>query len=907
MMASVSSLLVTLATTALAALSPPSNLLSRTTSFQPAVIRALYEAPRATSYAATLAATLEHVGHASTRAIVLEHVGGGLYRSDPLLAVTRTGELPPALASLPIVRVGADRDVLVLSSTALPDAPGTKLTASLALKSQPRIELPSGTSSYVATDTLALGDEFRVTYRPDYRVSGDKLTVMVGIPTDSGELSGAVMLVLTASTKPGEEGLFVSSELVRVVLDGRPAMDNSQRVLYVPFVGAPFELRVVEEYPAGVVPVPILEELRRDAADPDEFATDSDARNLPEALTGNSPEAGMGVSVHNQEQVTALELMTVPGRGLDYTLAITHRSRIRFAGVLGERFVHNYDLRLRVYETYVGFYDGHGREIRFTKTSGGAYEPEPGGYLELTRAGSVGPFSIVTPDGTTMLFRTDAVRGFHLIEEIRDRHANTLTFRYAENGLLTVVRDPFGRPYRYHYDKLMRLAVVTDFTGRTVRFFYDESPSKTPLGAGAVSRSQRLLEIHALPVSSGLAEGVTENELVTRFGYDDLGRLVGMSRTSGVVRKTVYRGTGGRVASQELGQDGEYSKTVRIDFTPGSDTVTVETRGGATRHFRFTQKKVGSLSIPALRTVAHETVLQGGGGLADELTRVIYNEQLEAFETHDPRGGITRHHYTVGAPVLRRGNLTLEERIPAPFSQVSAEIGAMDMAAYAASENDYTSELRREMRAAVASAHAHAGTLRTRYVYEPRYNQVKKITYPDGTIVEHEFDETTGDRIKTIGVAGDGDATRPTWTYTRNPAGQLVRTEDELGRVKTYHYYKPVAATSGAFEGDPLYRDAGGEAPAADDTLALSTERGGYLARVVDEAFHTWVEYSRDARGNATTVIDERSVVAESVFNERDQLVRERRVGRERAAATLRGGTAVDLDTAAECGHADSG
>ncbi len=833
--------------------------LSRTPVVEPALVTARIELPdgadtSAPSIAATLFASASQAGAnpPAPYALTLEKVGERTYESPRVLVVRSTAPLPAALAGTAVVAVAGAGDSLTLRSGAVPGHTDV-VQASLAPRAVPQFLGQDVHGDFVAKDSLEPGDTFTITYTPSQQ-SADvtSITVLVGALADGGvNPAHAVTLTLAkVASSPGSEvSTYVSTVSVKVVLDPSAATSADGLVLFLPAEGAPIGIEVVSE--SDAYRIPVVQEILREVC-----VGAGSTENLPEAMSGSSPQTGQGVYVHNQEQVLRLDLHTVPAVGLDYQLAITHRSRIRYLSAVGDRWVHNYDLRILPTDTGAQFYSGDGRVVEFTRVAE-RYVSEAGAYLELTRSG--GKWTLTHPDRTVMTFRAVGAGGFDMIERIEDTNANALTFRYDLNGLLLEVQDPYGRAYSYLYNDHRQLKTVVDFAGREISFERLTKPFD-------VLAAVLLPEVTSESLAPG-AEGQTRGRIT--FGYDGAKRLERASTHRGVLFVNRYQTADcGRIESQEIG---EPAYTVQIARSGLNATVT---RGTLVQSYNFDAKTTKPAALPANRVTVPSVITVSGtvSGTSPETTALYYNHELEVIHLCLPRTNVTELEYDDLNPDRRaRGNLVTQTQYPLEDQTVSAAWEAESLPGHA-----HVDDVHARLRDALARTRVRTGgPIVTSWRYHAKFNTVKQTVLPDRTVIDYEYDEARGNLTKVLLPTGttrtpessDPHAhARPERVMTYNRSGQLLTVTDEELRVTRHSYY--------------TIRHIGGVPQVGGDVGApltyLASDRGGYLGRIEDLTRVTVTYHGRDERGNLTALVEPRGVMSKWTYTSRDLVLEHR-------------------------------
>ncbi len=196
------------------------------------------------------------------------------------------------------------------------------------------------------------------------------------------------------------------------------------------------------------------------------------------------------ITLHNGEFVLQATDLKIPGRGFDWAFTRTYKSRITYDGTLGHNWDFNYNSRLiEITEdnqdaistdtftpvfsssfTKVGsvvVMDGHGRSDLYGLQSDGAYSTPLGAYTRLTK-NEDGSFILRDRQGSKKSYDKN---GF--LNNLEDRHGNSMKFKRDDNSRLTEVTDTLGRKISYNYNSDGRLTGVKDFADRTIKFEYD--------------------------------------------------------------------------------------------------------------------------------------------------------------------------------------------------------------------------------------------------------------------------------------------------------------------------------------------------------------------------------------------------------------------------------------------------
>lgn len=854
----------------LSSISTELSVLERTAEVPPAVLRAYFEPPAGTAPLPAWTVTLAKAGGASSHTLSMASsvIAPALYyRSGPVLL--GRGDVPAsALASLKTISL-AEGDAIGATTSAdpamSPGVPGAPLTASWSVRPKPVFLVKDETGAFIEADVIRPGDEFKIRYRPDsFDPDQESIRIRVG-PTDfRGRIdpTTSTEFTLVRTTLPGGELVFQTELSILAQVDPRADRSNNRRLsLKDEFSQIGFAATDGE----ATYSLPVFTPLRREqVVDPDNELIESN--NLPEAPSGNSPQVGDGVYVHNQEQVLSLDLHTVQGRGLSYSLSITHRSRIDFMSVVGRRWTHNYDLRMlpNADASEVEYYDGTGRTVTFTKQPSGAYEPEAGFYAILAQEPD-GSFTLTTTDKTILTFAERFGERFRLIKEIRDPNNNTMSFDYHSDGRLREVRDPYDRRYQYLYGSEGLLREVVDFRDRRITFTRFPEEAEKPFG---------LLEGVLQPrVYLGLANGVPEDRSKLVMAYDDSGRLESLANTLGRVFHNIYADSrSGRIKAQMIGPDSteasaETHPAYEVSLAPRLDRGVLEVAtktGRRSRAFRFGAAALkGDLPLPPLRLTVPSLIKLGMAPV--EETKVYYNHHLEAKIVVHPRGHQTiRLRDDMAPDVLRRGNVKLLSVVAAPLDSALAEVDKVALAGYDTYAVRYREEIKRAIRAShlKASREGRSQLVTSFEFLDPDYPaHMTAQTTPEGARTDYTYDDGGNLEQRTLPIT---NGVRPVQLWTYNAAGQVKTFTNELGHVLENRYFPGKPRSIGSYS----YTNPGGTLAEAE---SATPENTGYLAKVLDLARSTEQSWERSDSGMPVRHTNVRGFTSLAKFDRRDR------------------------------------
>ncbi|MFH1023652.1 MAG: DUF2235 domain-containing protein [Planctomycetota bacterium] len=543
---------------------------------------------------------------------------------------------------------------------------------------------------------------------------------------------------------------------------------------------------------------------------------------LQEAVTGNTPEGGRGVQLHNGEFVySATDLAGNTAYGPGFAFTRTYRSRIHHDGPLGHGWDHVLNQRMVARDEDgdgdmdVVFYDGSGRRDVFTGDGNGAFLPPPGRYEKWDVA--AGEARRLIGDGSVCRYVGLAARpGEYVLDSVTDRWGNRLSLFHDAAGRLVRVNDPHDRDTVLRYEGNGRISEIEDFAGRIVTFTYDaagdlarvEHPDVDAEGMGHIRPAWRYTYETGDPdparnhnmtaVTSPRGNGVLENE------YDSSDRVV-LQRTGPALTEFAY---------------------------PAGETRVTDPR-------RQVWKFVWSAGHPELAERIIDPTLA--------MTYFEHTADLETGVVIRPLGNKIEYRYDIASPnPVKRGNLL--ETLISPDARGTGGSGAV---------------LRTRLTwTAAADFPGGPGAAED-------WNFVKTSEDEAGFVTTYDYD-AAGNRVavRPPGVTlSDGRKDDRTVRYRFNSRGQVeaVRTPDG---AMTWHEYYP----SNGRPADPS------DAEGFHRREIRSVGRGYDIASPVptnprESADWLVTEYAMDSRGNCVTVTDETGRASLRVFDALDRSV----------------------------------
>ncbi|MEU6322774.1 RHS repeat-associated core domain-containing protein [Streptomyces sp. NPDC047009] len=330
------------------------------------------------------------------------------------------------------------------------------------------------------------------------------------------------------------------------------------------------------------------------------------------------------------------------GAGIDFIFARTYSQLTKYAGPMGEKWDHSYNLWIRVDDGGTSLHRSTGAltEETFAKHETFDYWVPP-----------IGVHGIVVEDNESLVFvRNDGARityerqagvadFVYLATRIADRFGNALTLEYTDGLLARMLINRPERRVEFDYDDQQRIAAVRDFTGRMWRYHYDADadlvavtmPATTAQPRGATTRYEYLspavappdLAHHLTSILDADGRLYLENQYGTDVGLLSYRRVVAQRQGSGDVHFDY--------ADVVEDFDMPYAEHER----PQSQTVVTERDGQETRHLFNRQ---GNLLM-------QEEIGRVDGLPARLTTHFRYNRDGNLVGVMSPLGSLTQALY----------------------------------------------------------------------------------------------------------------------------------------------------------------------------------------------------------------------------------------------------------------------
>ena len=495
---------------------------------------------------------------------------------------------------------------------------------------------------------------------------------------------------------------------------------------------------------------------------------------------------------------------------------------------LGPGWGHSFDQRIVPRDKSMALRDGEGRSIYFEKVGVGQSSFHRRERLTLTRSDELefrvyahearltSVFAPVRLDGPAVIRRIEDNYGNAIVFEYRkDRLARVVdtarravnvawrgeliasltvaaggsgcvvSYEYARNGCLAVVRNPLGHVEKYRYDTLRRMVSTTTLSGAEFAYEYDADSPRCVASYGPEGlfelHLERDEEKHTTYVDSeeprvvvwndkGLAERLLlpDGTVLDEAAYDDDGLLIAKANGASEGWKYWYDERGRRVRIMDPGQ-----RVSTYEYDGDRLTRIIGPDGHATR-FAYDDK--GSCTAAEYPSGERYFIRYDQRGRLAEVTgntgRLVafeYDDENNPVAETDARGARTTYRYDgMGRPIARRDALdrqiqvtrdALGRRTSLRFPDGATTSFAYDAAGHLARAVDPLGR---------ATLYGYGGL-----------HALKQVTGPDGQKWNIEY--TGEERVKRI-VNPLGEA----YSFERDLAGRVVSETSFDGRVLHY-------------------------------------------------------------------------------------------------------------------------
>jgi YD repeat-containing protein len=316
--------------------------------------------------------------------------------------------------------------------------------------------------------------------------------------------------------------------------------------------------------------------------------------------------------------------LAVGGRGLSFQFTRSYNSLDAYAGPLGQRWTHTYNVILvqNISSGFVTVKQSDGSTIVFASSGGGQYAPATPGLFDALVQNDDGSYTLTRKNQLRMNFSAVGQ-----LTSIADRNGNTQLLTYSAGNLISVA-DTVGRIFSLSYDANSHLTSVIDPSGRTVHYGYDFSGNLTS------------------------CQDALGN--VTQYAYDSGHHLLSGTDPRGVVYVQNTYDSSGRVATQKNGR----GLTTTFGYnTPTSGTTTVtDPLGNVTQYVYDANTRLaqivnaqGATTSYAYDTHNNKTAITNANG---RTTHFTYDGYGNVTSVTNPLGDTANFTYDVKNDIL---------------------------------------------------------------------------------------------------------------------------------------------------------------------------------------------------------------------------------------------------------------
>ncbi len=466
------------------------------------------------------------------------------------------------------------------------------------------------------------------------------------------------------------------------------------------------------------------------------------ARTSQQPPPNHGASGGEPIDLFTGEEHEEAVDLDIPSRGFDFAFTRYYSNKIQFDGLMGQKWDHSYNTRLRVEPNGDVTLSHACRLDRFTASGGGGFTSPQGIFMTLAR--EAGGYVLREPHGMENHFDSDG-----RLASIRDRNGNQMDFLYNVQGQLDHVLDTLGRKIEFFYSPEGHLIEVRDFAKRSIVFGYDPDHGdlvsvRSPIVVGTPNGNDfpggRTVRY---TYHNGCVNPDLNHNLLTMTDAKRQLFLVNVYDAENRVSKQWY-GTG----------------VFTFDYDDVLRTTRHKDRRGTVTEYAFN----------ALGNPVRQTVLTRGlrpGDPASFTTTWEYNGDGLRTKITYPRGNSVDYTYDSANPDrLAQANLTdvVRNAGPVPSDQASIKF-----------HTDYEPRFQFPKRITDPRDGGVRGRFTTTFVFDYETGAGNA-----GNVVEIDFPNVT---------VGLGAPQGPRSKMAYNTAGQQLSAEDPEGNVTTYLYY----------------------------------------------------------------------------------------------------------------------
>ena len=551
--------------------------------------------------------------------------------------------------------------------------------------------------------------------------------------------------------------------------------------------------------------------------------------------------------------------LTLPGRLLPFSFSRTYNSADARVSALGPAWSHSYDWAVTDSGSTVELRRGSGERDTFTSSGGGSYTNPPDVFDTLTKNGD-GTYTLTLKNQVAYEFSTAGVltrihepAGNQIVlgyfsgklTSITDTVGRVITLGYT-GSLLTQIQDPSGRKVTYAYDASGRLATVVDKIGNTA----GQDPNLHSWRYGYDGTTRHLTSITDPDGRSSL-----------RNTYDANGRIVG--QRDGLDHLWLFSyGNGTTTTTDPRGH-----QTI-LTFDLRQRTLTqVDVVSGITRTLTYTYDTQGNrLSVTDRDANETDFTYDTRGNLLTKTDPLVTGQSSRYVTTYtyDAKNNLKT--------ILDARNFTTTNDYDLVTNVLLSTTAQIDVSTNAITKYEYNDVANPGLPTTIVAPRGNINPLTPDYTYSQILNYDAQANLAtrvdaDGALTRYCYD-TVGRRTSMVDPDGTelcGAGGAHTWLTVYDPNDRVTTETDPLGHSTLTGYN----AT-----GDRLTstdRNGNVTTYTYDSAARLAT-----VQQKPDPVNQPTLVYTttitRDANGNATSVLQANGVVTDSTFDELNQL-----------------------------------
>ncbi len=461
--------------------------------------------------------------------------------------------------------------------------------------------------------------------------------------------------------------------------------------------------------------------------------------------------------------------LSLPGRGIPIQLSRTYSSaRAGQLGPFGYGWTDSYNAYLTFDQAgNVSLHEGTGSLETFVNQGGGSYLPPSHLWVSLTVNGG-GNFVFTNKDGTRQVFNSTGQ-----LTQLVDRNGYITALAYT-SGQLTTVTDPAGRTVTFTYGTNGLVGTVADSANRSLSFGYDTNnnlTTVTDVNGGATTftyYSGHLLWTMKDPLcnATGGCPGVVNV-------YDGSGRVTQQTDALGRVTSFAYWSQGPITVTtvtdpRQIQTVYEYANNVLLTLTEASGTPLQATTTYAFDPLTLGQVALtdpgGASTLGARDSRANQVASSNPLGRTATST---YNSFSQPLMVQDPSGVTTSYQYDSAGNLLS---------VSTPLVGTSSS----RITTYTYGDTTHPGDVTQ-----VTDSNGKPWL----YTYDTYGNRASAIDpMYDRTTYQYDAASRLTSRVMPRGNVTGGTPSAYTWTYTYDPAGNLLTERDPTGGLTTNVY-----------------------------------------------------------------------------------------------------------------------